>query len=154
MLLKILSAKWRPFCPEGDELKAWCHKGKLPICQVYPGYFQEPHWKSVGLLEISRVIWQLWNYTRFSSPSVCAHLSIHSIDSAPTCSFNFSWVCKIDSELVHRLLITKRRNHIVSHDIICILVESLDFDHKLIHDICMDAFPVCVWTQVRSTRLC
>ena len=25
----------------------------------YPGYFQEPHWKSMGLLEISRVTWQL-----------------------------------------------------------------------------------------------
>ena len=25
----------------------------------YPGYFQEPHWKSMGLLEIFRVTWQL-----------------------------------------------------------------------------------------------
>ena len=25
----------------------------------YPGHFQEPHWKSVGLPEISRVTWQL-----------------------------------------------------------------------------------------------
>ena len=28
-------------------------------CQGYPGYFQEPHWKSMGLPEISRVTWQL-----------------------------------------------------------------------------------------------
>ena len=27
----------------------------------YPGYFREPHWLSMGLLEISRVTWQLWS---------------------------------------------------------------------------------------------
>ena len=26
---------------------------------IYPGYFREPHWKSMGLPEISRVTWQL-----------------------------------------------------------------------------------------------
>ena len=29
--------------------------------QGYPGYFQELHWKTMGLLEISRVTWQLWS---------------------------------------------------------------------------------------------
>ena len=32
----------------------------------YPGYFWEPHWKSMGLPEISRVTWQ-----------VCLKLSVH-----------------------------------------------------------------------------
>ena len=27
---------------------------------IYPGYFQEPHWFSMGLPEISRVTWQVW----------------------------------------------------------------------------------------------
>ena len=27
----------------------------------YPGYFREPHWLSMGLMEISRVTWQLWS---------------------------------------------------------------------------------------------
>ena len=32
----------------------------IHTCQGYPGYFQVSHWKSMGLLEISRVTWQLW----------------------------------------------------------------------------------------------
>ena len=36
-------------------------------CQDYPGYFLELNWKSVGLLEISRVTWQLWCFV-FTSP--------------------------------------------------------------------------------------
>ena len=32
--------------------------GHSHTCQGYPGYFQEPHWKSIGLPEISRVTWQ------------------------------------------------------------------------------------------------
>ena len=34
--------------------KCWIHS-----CQGYPGYFQEPHWISMGLPEISRVTWQV-----------------------------------------------------------------------------------------------
>ena len=30
----------------------------------YPGYFQEPHWFSMGLPEISRATWQVWCYNR------------------------------------------------------------------------------------------
>ena len=30
-----------------------------PELSSYPGYFREPHWISMGLLEISRVTWQL-----------------------------------------------------------------------------------------------
>ena len=46
----------------------WCHRatshclacvGQVYICQGYPGYFWEPHWKSMGLPEISRVTWHL-----------------------------------------------------------------------------------------------
>ena len=29
-------------------------------CLVYPGYFREPHWKSIGLPQISRLTWLLW----------------------------------------------------------------------------------------------
>ena len=28
----------------------------------YRGYFHKPHWKSMGLPEISRVTWQVWNW--------------------------------------------------------------------------------------------
>ena len=28
-------------------------------CQGYPGYLREPHWKSMGLPEVSRVTWQI-----------------------------------------------------------------------------------------------
>ena len=35
------------------------HKHACQMCQSYPGYFWEPHWNSMGLLEISRVTWQL-----------------------------------------------------------------------------------------------
>ena len=33
--------------------------GCIPV-QLHPWYFQEPHWKSMGLPEISRVTWQIW----------------------------------------------------------------------------------------------
>ena len=31
-------------------------------CQSYSGYFQEPHWRSMGLPEISCLTWQLWKW--------------------------------------------------------------------------------------------
>ena len=31
----------------------------LHACQYYSGYFREPHWKSMGLPEISKSTWQL-----------------------------------------------------------------------------------------------
>ena len=39
-----------PWIFAGDPLKVNGYS-----CQWYPGYFREPHWKSMGLLEISRV---------------------------------------------------------------------------------------------------
>ena len=33
-----------------------------PELSSYPGYFQEPHWISMGLLEITRVTLQVWNH--------------------------------------------------------------------------------------------
>ena len=33
-------------------------------CQCYPGYFREPHWKSMGLPEISSVTWQVCIHRR------------------------------------------------------------------------------------------
>ena len=47
-------------------------------CQGYPGYFQEPHWKSMGLPEISRVIWQL-------------HVSEYSYTSGVYITLLFIW---------------------------------------------------------------
>ena len=35
----------------------------------HPGYFHEPHWKSMGLPQILRVTWQLWCRSRPLSPS-------------------------------------------------------------------------------------
>ena len=35
------------------------HSGRDYTCQVTLGYFWEPHWKSMGLPEISRVTWQV-----------------------------------------------------------------------------------------------
>ena len=43
--------------------------GKCGSCiylSSYPGYFQEPYWLSMGLLEISRVTWQVCNFFRTS----------------------------------------------------------------------------------------
>ena len=39
----------------------------------YPGYFREPHWFSMGLLEISRVTWQVWLLStgRHGLPVIC-----------------------------------------------------------------------------------
>ena len=39
------------------EIKVWF---MFHACQGYLGYFCEPHWKSMGLTEISRETWQLW----------------------------------------------------------------------------------------------
>ena len=33
----------------------------------YPGYFRKPHWKAMGLLEISRVTWQIWQVSSLPS---------------------------------------------------------------------------------------
>ena len=33
---------------------------RYSLLSSYPGYFLEPHWKSIGLPEISRVTWQVW----------------------------------------------------------------------------------------------
>ena len=37
-----------------------CLLSKQQSCQSYSGYFQEPHWRSMGLPEISWLTWQLW----------------------------------------------------------------------------------------------
>ena len=46
--------------------------------QGYPGYFQEPHLKSMGHLDISRVNWQLCNLSLFLSLLCCMqyHLTL------------------------------------------------------------------------------
>ena len=48
---------FHPWCPC---IKTRCLWLKWAHLLSYPGYFREPHWKSMGLPEISRVTWQVW----------------------------------------------------------------------------------------------
>ena len=62
-----------------------------------PGYFQEPHWLSMGLLEISRVSWQV------CTVYVCACEGIYWCGTSPQCKSN---VASISQELSKQLLTT------------------------------------------------
>ena len=39
----------------------WSRSHQFRELSSYPGYFRKPHWKSMRLLEISRVTWQVWS---------------------------------------------------------------------------------------------
>ena len=65
----LIECNW-PFCPAESIswmlMAWWCREPGHHTCQGYPGYFQQPHWKSRGLPEISRITWQLWAISSYA----------------------------------------------------------------------------------------
>ena len=73
-------------------------------CQGYPGYFQEPHWNSMGLLEISRVT--LSYVVNISGQSGCMMWVFIVVENVMSLFLCWSWgvVWGVARNLINRWL--------------------------------------------------